>query len=180
MQQYIFRGLTTDNKWVYGSLLQRTDSLGELSLIEVQDKETFEITVHHVKKETVGMWTGWADWVGVKVFTGDQILIAWEDGETSLETISHSKEYGYFMYGNNPICELKDPDRIFTVVSNIHDNPEIVNPASGQAGINNMFDPKEQAAGQQEEQATEQQNAMESASQDQAMEVDSEEGGTQG
>jgi hypothetical protein len=32
----------------------------------------------------------------------------------------------------------------------------------------------------QEEQATEQQNAQESASQDQAMEVDSEEGGTEG
>jgi hypothetical protein len=55
-----------------------------------------------------------------------------------------------------------------------------VNPASGQAGINNMFDPNNVAAGQQEDQATEQQNAQESASQDQAMEVDSEEGGTQG
>jgi hypothetical protein len=46
--------------------------------------------------------------------------------------------------------------------------------------MNMNLDPNQQAAGQQEEQATEQQNAQESASQDQAMEVDSEEGGTQG
>ena len=50
-----------------------------------------------------------------------------------------------------------------------------------QLSMNMQLDPNNVAAGQQEvEQATEQQNAQESASQDQAMEVDSEEGGTQG
>lgn len=51
-----------------------------------------------------------------------------------------------------------------------------------QLSMSMILDPNQQAAGQQEvaEQATEQQNAIESASQDQAMEVDSEEGGTQG
>jgi hypothetical protein len=60
-------------------------------------------------------------------------------------------------------------------------NGDLVNPTSGQAGNNYMqLDPNTQAAGQQEEQATEQQNAQESASQDQAMGVDSEEGSTEG
>jgi hypothetical protein len=58
----------------------------------------------------------------------------------------------------------------------------VVNPASGQAGINYMFDPNApQAAGQTTEQA--EQNAQESASQDQAMEAtqeSAEEGGTEG
>jgi hypothetical protein len=48
-----------------------------------------------------------------------------------------------------------------------------------QLSMNMQLDPNN-AAGQQEEQATEQQNAQESASQDQAMEVDSEEGSTEG
>lgn len=50
-----------------------------------------------------------------------------------------------------------------------------VNPASGQAGVNNMFDPNQQQQEATNEQAT---NAQESASQDQAMEVDSEEEGS--
>jgi len=50
-----------------------------------------------------------------------------------------------------------------------------VNPTSGQSGINHMVDPNQpQAAEQQAE------NAQESASQDQAMEVNAEEGGTEG
>jgi hypothetical protein len=56
-----------------------------------------------------------------------------------------------------------------------------VKPALKEGVTNTMFDPNQQAAGQQEatEQATEQTNAQESASQDQAMEV-AEEGGVEG
>jgi hypothetical protein len=57
-----------------------------------------------------------------------------------------------------------------------------VNPASGQSGNNNMQDPNQQLANQE---ATEQaqpanEQATESAAQDQAMGVDSEEGGAEG
>jgi hypothetical protein len=50
-----------------------------------------------------------------------------------------------------------------------------VNPTSGQSGINDMVDPNLKA-----EEATQEQNAQESASQDQAMEVNAEEGTTEG
>lgn len=68
------------------------------------------------------------------------------------------------------------------IIGNIHDNPELVNPALKEGVTNTMnnFDPNNAAGQQEAEQATEQQNAQESASQDQAMEVDSEEGSTEG
>lgn len=58
-----------------------------------------------------------------------------------------------------------------------HFNPAL---KEGVTNTMNNLDPNNAAAGQREEQATEQQNAQESASQDQAMEVDSEEGTTEG
>lgn len=57
-----------------------------------------------------------------------------------------------------------------------------VNPASGKAGVNNMFDPNQQQQGATNEQATEQQAATESAAQDQATGASesAEEGGAEG
>jgi hypothetical protein len=193
MQQYIFRGLTEDNKWVYGSLIQRVDGIGKLSLIEVQDKDG-EITVHQVKPETVGQFTGWTDKHSNNIFAGDTlrgmmgeqqrdrshydpIVSAVELRRGGFEVFSRpmsSAVMGAF-YWNNP-AGLINPAQYWTideweVIGNIYD----VNPASGTAGDNYMLDPKEQAAEGQEQ-------AVESAAQDNAMEVteSAEEGGTEG
>jgi hypothetical protein len=133
MQQYLFRGKRKDNgEWVTGSLTVEYDGTCHINywvskLLEPENNY-WELVSEMVEilPKTDGIWIGWLDWLGAKVFTGDKILIAWDHGEESVETISYSEEYGYFMYGNNPICELKDPERIFTVVGNIHD----VNPAA--------------------------------------------------
>jgi uncharacterized phage protein (TIGR01671 family) len=61
------------------------------------------------------------------------------------------------------------------VIGNIHVNPELVNPAAKEQRINTMQDPNTPKAAEQQAE-----NAQESASQDSAMEVNAEEGGTEG
>lgn len=128
MREYLFRGKRIDNgEWVTGNgvVIVDEDYAAIPQTKDVTSKD-YAIKLCKVIPETIGVYIGWLDSVGVNVFTGDQIMIEWSDGETSLETISYSVEYGYFMYGNNPICELNDPIKTFTVTGNIHD----VNPAA--------------------------------------------------
>lgn len=71
---YLFRGkVIASDRWVYGNLLQRVDSIGPLTLIEVQDKETFEIEIFQVKPETVGMYSGWKDKHGNPIYQDDML-----------------------------------------------------------------------------------------------------------
>jgi len=177
MREYKFRGKrVNNNKWVYGNLLQRHDSFGALSLIEVQDKETFEIEVHQVYPESVGVYFGWVDSTGTEIFTGDQLEIFWTSDESTCETISYSQEYGYFMYGNNPICELAEKLIESYVIGNIYD----LNPPQGNAALNTMIqDPNAKAAEATTEQATEQESAGQQAAQE-ATQESAEEGTTEG
>jgi hypothetical protein len=181
MQQYLFRGLTADNKWVYGSLIQRVDGIGKLSLIEVQSKDG-EITVHQVKDDSVGMWTGLTDVNGVKIFAGDlyHTNVSKQDGYQVMfisgafvgGTNDRScSPLGWQPDGSGDDLMLDKTETWLIVVGSIHE----VNPADGNVSINNMLDPKEQAAEGQEQ-------AVESAAQDTAMEVteSAEEGSTEG
>jgi YopX protein len=64
---------------------------------------------------------GLKDKKGNEVCDGDIILIDWNHGTQSYETISYDENYGYWKYGNNPICELiDDPVTPFEVIGNIY------------------------------------------------------------
>jgi hypothetical protein len=140
MQQYIFRGLTADNKWVYGSLIQRTDGIGKLSLIEVQDKEG-EIKVWQVKDDSVGMWSTISDKHMNDIYQDDLIKVAGRIMKVVLDA-------GCFLtiWGNNRYRLNQWGTEAVEKVGNVFDNPELLNPASGSAGDNYMLDPKEQTA----------------------------------
>lgn len=183
--QYKFRGKRIDNKkWVVGNLLQRHDSLGALSLIEVQDKETFEIEVHQVYPESVGMWTGQV-YNKIELFEGDIIEIEYHDWALNRGVINpfnedKSKKIIRLVcrYGVDSSFHLNRIDdgsyasysvqfsgsavMRKQIIGNKADNPELLNPAGGQSSVNNMLhDPNVKAAEATNEQATEQQTAAE-------------------
>lgn len=62
---------------------------------------------------------------GTDVYDGDIILIHWSLGSEVPELISYDEKYGYWKYGNNPICELEDPHTKFEIVGNKYQNTEI-------------------------------------------------------
>lgn len=170
--QYIFRGLTADNKWVYGSLIQRVDGIGKLSLIEAQDKEG-EITVWQVKDDSVGLYIGRKDKEDKLIFPGDIQMVKDRnrEGITIVRWNSMSCKFeGTFLapdgrwLDNGVSCGASSLS-MYPVIGNVWDTPELLNPASGKAGDNYMLDPKEQTAAEGQEQA------VESAAQDTAMEV---------
>lgn len=130
--QYIFRGLTADNQWVYGSLIQRVDGIGKLSLIEVQVKDG-EIKVWQVKDDSVGMWTGMNDKIGARIFDGD--IIRFAEKYKYLVRYENAKFVGY--HANNDwgkwgdlfhLCDPPFNEYNYIIIGNKHDNPELLNP----------------------------------------------------
>lgn len=147
--QYKFRGQRiTDNKWIYGSLLQWPD--GECEIAELSDDK--EGDKFMVKPETVGMWTGLKDKCGQELYEGD---VYHPDGCT------HSRYKVIFVSGafvggksDEFCCPLgwADNEESLTKwickIGNIHDHPHLLTPSQKGDVLNTMnnLDPKEQAA----------------------------------
>lgn len=136
MREVLFRGKSVDNdEWVEGCLLDAKEDTyiiphGYEYLYDELEKLAFNVTRHIVIPETVGQFTGLTDKNGRKIFEGD-ILGAYLDDEfpddyTMVKVIWHNN--GWYTQQNKALpdmLEYADSQR-FEVISNIHDNPELL------------------------------------------------------
>jgi uncharacterized phage protein (TIGR01671 family) len=200
MQQYKFRGQQVGTgEWVYGSLLVCEDSFGPICHIMVQHKFPFTREHFLVRMETVGQSIGVKGYTGsyenrhmneVELFEGD-IVEAMSEGAKGTFVIKWRQEsapcfilfpawQSQKMWSIHASCLGRKDGSYYDdlkLIGNIHDNPELVNPASGQSGVNNMFDPNkaqaapanQEAIAEQAAAGQEQANSAESAAQDAAV-----------
>lgn len=139
--EYLFRGKVKYNghhlfegDWIEGSLILKSSGNTFIYYVE---KDGFgnivrelEIEVH---PDTVGMWTGFKDVNGKKIFSGDILLIDTKQGRTehTVEWVDHLNYAGWMVYGKNrrwnvPMTRSRHYNGNYEVIKTIYDNPELL------------------------------------------------------
>lgn len=124
MCEILFRGKQKHNEkkeWVYGDLLQTFSYKGKSCSIMEQTPVAMNFPVI---PETVGRFSGENDKNRTKIFEGD-IVEAYKYGEEKhIKTITFRN--GCFYFGNWNFAEFLDKFRLYKVIGNIYDNPELL------------------------------------------------------
>ena len=135
MREILFRGKRTDNgKWECGDLLSPNEfnAIPHIVYIDYLNEygDIGEISTP-VIPETVGQYTGLTDKNGKRIFEGDIVT----------GYFNHEKIVGYVFYGGNAQffiqrdgiygIGLDNSDCWLEVISNIHDNPELLEGGEG-------------------------------------------------
>ncbi|MCL1994575.1 MAG: YopX family protein [Defluviitaleaceae bacterium] len=130
--RYLFRGKTTDTgKWVTGSLIYNEFAHGEsyhiVPFLETKDSPT---QIYTVTKASVGQCTGLKAKDGTLVFEGDVLrgcgmnnmgklfIISFEDYSASFVNMWNDDKKRFHIN--------EDTTKFFEVISNIYDNPELL------------------------------------------------------
>lgn len=129
MRNIKFRGkLTESGEWAHGDLVHAAD--GIRTAILVSDKNIYDEC--EVFPSTVGQFTGLKDCHGTDIYEGD-IVKACSQGEYRICEVAWSeKTLGFFLRHQSGPWFLSGAWGLETVeiIGNIHDNPEILNPAT--------------------------------------------------
>ncbi len=126
MREILFRGKTPDGMWIFGDYIKGAEKTLELCVI----KERIPVTHNYLcNSDTVGQYTGLTDKNGRKIFEGDivQQYTAFnlrKDGNPFVVDINTSlPEFEIEYYSPTESISVK---KIYEVIGNIHDNPELL------------------------------------------------------
>jgi uncharacterized phage protein (TIGR01671 family) len=130
MREIEFRGKRIDTgEWVYGSLT--VSKLGVLKTVVFEEAGYDESYGLRVNPDTVGQYTGLKDKDGVKIFEGDIVKSTSCMDETGFGDVYFDHgEWLIGFYGDEPgpLYRMQDYENgpTLEIISNIHDNPELV------------------------------------------------------
>lgn len=131
-REILFRGKTiADDRWVYGDYCQ-----SDFTDDTIHINDGLSSGLHRViDPKTVGQYTGLKDKNGVKIFEGD-IVRAESSAKTVIGVVEYIAWHGAWMitptkgsptpHAINLMAHGRTKDRIYTVVGNIYDNPELL------------------------------------------------------
>ena len=134
MREILFRGKqVNDGMWIQGYLFQ---FWGRAYILWGMTNDT--PTMHEVKPETIGQFTGLTDKNGVKIFEGDilhqayhkenDFVVVFADGGFKVSYLYES-QYHNVGFGCTTFCQQNLTGNSFgkyAVIGNIHDNPELL------------------------------------------------------
>lgn len=143
-KEIMFRGKHVDSgKWIYGYYVEQYGS-HKIYLPNGLDSRGFRF--YHVVPATVGQFTGFYDINGVPIYEGDIVDVLFDVGYIGVSALRMGKSYVVFFDGMFQKCKITGNicERCYTlfitsdrhtVIGNIHDNPELLEPDREQAKL---------------------------------------------
>ena len=147
MRTIKFRGKSLDGKWLFGYIYRyvNRDGIDTVAIIEIENNGFYEtLNLHKISHNTVGQFTGLRDSIGREIYEGDIVYSEFEDGSNGSSLVGWNEkqscfgvmdEYAYrsklegFEYPefqNHVMLAFMRDAKLFKVIGNIHDNPELL------------------------------------------------------
>jgi len=129
-REILFRGRTDGGVWVEGDLIHGVGTKsGKMYILPrtlVYPKGCSELDGWNVHPDTVGQFTGLTDKNGKRIFEGD-VVDSWADlSKPYFREVVYGKNCGLEFNPLTGFTLCKSNEHHFSIIGNIHDNPELI------------------------------------------------------